>query len=61
MPVKVLVVDDSGFFRRRLVEIFEADPRLTVVGTANDGREAIEKVQSLSPAVGTMEHQMPLV
>jgi len=35
MPVKVLVVDDSGFFRRRLVEIFEADPRLTVVGTAN--------------------------
>ena len=61
MPVKVLVVDDSGFFRRRLVEIFEADPRLIVVGTANDGREAIEKVQSLSPDVVTMDYEMPVL
>lgn len=61
MPVKVLVVDDSGFFRRRLVEIFEADPRLTVVGTANDGREAIDKVQSLSPDVVTMDYEMPVL
>ncbi|ETI58217.1 protein-glutamate methylesterase/protein-glutamine glutaminase [Marinomonas profundimaris] len=61
MPVKVLVVDDSGFFRRRLVEIFEADPRLTVVGTANNGREAIDKVQSLSPDVVTMDYEMPVL
>ncbi|MFQ3185311.1 MAG: two-component system chemotaxis response regulator CheB, partial [Marinomonas primoryensis] len=51
----------SGFFRRRLVEIFEADPRLTVVGTANDGREAIDKVQSLSPDVVTMDYEMPVL
>lgn len=61
MPVKVLVVDDSGFFRRRLVEIFEADPRLTVIGTANDGREAVEKVKSLSPDVVTMDYEMPVM
>jgi two-component system, chemotaxis family, protein-glutamate methylesterase/glutaminase len=61
MPVKVLVVDDSGFFRRRLVEIFEADPRLTVVGTANNGKEAIDKVQSLSPDVVTMDYEMPVL
>ncbi|GAA0836377.1 MULTISPECIES: protein-glutamate methylesterase/protein-glutamine glutaminase [Marinomonas] len=61
MPVKVLVVDDSGFFRRRLVEIFEADPRLTVVGTANNGREAVDKVQSLSPDVVTMDYEMPIL
>ncbi|WP_421855176.1 protein-glutamate methylesterase/protein-glutamine glutaminase [Marinomonas sp.] len=61
MPVKVLVVDDSGLFRRRLVEIFEADPRLTVVGTANNGREAIDKVQSLSPDVVTMDYEMPVL
>ncbi|GAB3480989.1 protein-glutamate methylesterase/protein-glutamine glutaminase [Marinomonas epiphytica] len=61
MPVKVLVVDDSGFFRRRLVEIFEADPRLTVIGTANNGKEAVEKVQSLSPDVVTMDYEMPVL
>ncbi|MBM6551266.1 protein-glutamate methylesterase/protein-glutamine glutaminase [Marinomonas ostreistagni] len=61
MPVKVLVVDDSGFFRRRLVEIFNADPRLEVVGTANNGKEAVEKVQSLSPDVVTMDYEMPVL
>lgn len=61
MAVKVLVVDDSGFFRRRLVEIFNADPRLTVVGTANNGKEAVEKVQSLSPDVVTMDYEMPVL
>lgn len=61
MPVKVLVVDDSGFFRRRLVEIFEADPRLVVIGTANNGKEAIDKVQSLSPDVVTMDYEMPVL
>lgn len=61
MPVKVLVVDDSGFFRRRLVEIFEADPRLKVVGTANNGKEAVDKVMSLSPDVVTMDYEMPVL
>lgn len=61
MPVNVLVVDDSGFFRRRLVEIFEADPRLKVVGTAANGKEAVEKVQSLKPDVVTMDYEMPVL
>ncbi|WP_191600682.1 protein-glutamate methylesterase/protein-glutamine glutaminase [Marinomonas algicola] len=61
MPVKVLVVDDSGFFRRRLVEIFEADPRLKVIGTATNGQEAVDKVQSLKPDVVTMDYEMPVL
>ncbi|WP_156731396.1 hypothetical protein [Photobacterium phosphoreum] len=31
MAIKVLVVDDSSFFRRRMSEIINADPRLTVM------------------------------
>lgn len=61
MPVKVLVVDDSGFFRRRLVEIFESDPRLVVIGTASDGREAVEKARKLHPDVITMDYEMPVL
>ena len=45
MVTRVLVVDDSGFFRRRIVEILEADARIRVVGTAANGKEAVGAVR----------------
>lgn len=59
MPVRVLVVDDSGFFRRRICEILSSDPRLEVVGEAKNGIEAIEKTKQLDPDVVTMDIEMP--
>ncbi len=59
--VRVLVVDDSGFFRRRIIEILEADDRIKVVGTAANGREAIQKVMELKPDVVTMDIEMPVM
>jgi len=61
MVTRVLVVDDSGFFRRRIVEILEADPLLKVVGTAANGKEAIEQVAALKPDVVTMDIEMPVM
>ena len=45
MKIKVLVVDDSGFFRRRVTDIISSDARLEVVGTADNGAEAISKAE----------------
>lgn len=45
MPVKVLIVDDSGFFRQRIGDILSGDARLEVVGMATNGREAVELVK----------------
>lgn len=59
MTVKVLIVDDSGFFRRRIEEILRTDARIQVVGTASDGREAVDKARSLKPDVITMDVEMP--
>ncbi|HEY9198729.1 MAG TPA: response regulator, partial [Gammaproteobacteria bacterium] len=59
--IRVLVVDDSGFFRRRIVEILDADDRLQVIGTAANGREAIQKVMELKPDVVTMDIEMPVM
>lgn len=56
MAVKVLVVDDSGFFRRRVSEILSADGQIQVVGTATNGREAIEQALALRPDVITMDY-----
>ena len=61
MAVKVLVVDDSGFFRRRVSEILSSDPAIQVVGTATNGKEAIELAQSLKPDVITMDYEMPMM
>ncbi|MFI8479394.1 chemotaxis response regulator protein-glutamate methylesterase [Pseudomonas sp. NPDC078700] len=61
MAVKVLVVDDSGFFRRRVSEILSSDPNIQVIGTATNGREAIDQAQSLKPDVITMDYEMPMM
>ncbi|NLY58124.1 MAG: chemotaxis response regulator protein-glutamate methylesterase [Gammaproteobacteria bacterium] len=59
--IKVLVVDDSGFFRRRVAEILGADPQIKVVGTATNGQEAVEQTLALHPDVITMDYEMPVM
>ncbi|WP_338660248.1 chemotaxis response regulator protein-glutamate methylesterase [Pseudomonas bubulae] len=61
MVVKVLVVDDSGFFRRRVSEILSADPTIQVIGTATNGKEAIDQALALKPDVITMDYEMPMM
>jgi two-component system chemotaxis response regulator CheB len=61
VTVKVLIVDDSSFFRKRLTEIIDADPRLQVVATAANGVEAIEQFQAVRPDVVTMDLEMPVM
>lgn len=61
MAVKVLIVDDSGFFRRRLTDLINQHPNLEVVGTASNGQEGIDKVAELKPDVITMDYEMPVM
>lgn len=61
MTIRVLVVDDSGFFRRRVADMINADPRMKVVGDASNGREAIELNDKLQPDVITMDYEMPVM
>lgn len=59
MPVKVLIVDDSVFFRNRISQILRADSRIKVVGTAKNGAEAVALTEQLQPDVVTMDVEMP--
>lgn len=61
MTVKVLIVDDSSFFRKRLAEIIATDPRLEVVATAGNGEEALTQIQIHKPDVVTMDLEMPIM
>ena len=61
MPVKVLVVDDSPLIRQLIVEALEKDPEVQVVGTAENGQQAIEQAAALRPHVITMDVDMPVM
>ena len=59
--VDVLVVDDSAFYRHRIIEILEQSPNIKVIGTASNGKEAVEKTLELNPDVITMDVEMPVM
>jgi two-component system chemotaxis response regulator CheB len=61
MAYKILIVDDSTFFRRRIKQILEQDSELEVVGEAKNGQEALTLVASLKPDVVTMDIEMPVM
>jgi two-component system, chemotaxis family, protein-glutamate methylesterase/glutaminase len=58
-PVRVLVVDDSATVRAVLARNLDASPGIEVVGRANDGIEAIERIKELRPDVVTLDIEMP--
>ncbi|HEV7500416.1 MAG TPA: chemotaxis-specific protein-glutamate methyltransferase CheB [Vicinamibacteria bacterium] len=59
--VRVLVAEDSLTVRTRLCEILEADEGVEIVGTAEDGKTAIELCERLRPDVVTMDMIMPVM
>lgn len=57
--LRVLVVDDSAYVRKVVKEILSRSPFVEVVGTARDGREALDLVEQLDPDVVTCDLMMP--
>ncbi|PAD75962.1 protein-glutamate methylesterase/protein-glutamine glutaminase [Paenibacillus campinasensis] len=60
-PFRVLVVDDSAFMRKIISDLIERDELFTVVGTATNGRDAIEQMKELDPDVITLDVEMPVM
>ncbi|MEE9192711.1 MAG: chemotaxis response regulator protein-glutamate methylesterase [Candidatus Aerophobetes bacterium] len=57
--IRVLVVDDSAFMRRMLTEMIKSDAECDVIGTAEDGMEALKTVEELRPDVVTLDIELP--
>ena len=56
--LKLMIVDDSNIIRRRIERSQQID-RLRVVGSAANGREALELFERTDPDVVTMDLTMP--
>ena len=59
--LKVLIVDDSAFFRNRIAAALASAADMEIVGTASNGQEAIERTLALKPDVITMDVEMPVI
>lgn len=59
--VRVLIVDDSAFFRKRIRQQLESTGEILIAGEAGNGREAVEMAGRLHPDLITMDVAMPLM
>ncbi|HBD93942.1 MAG: two-component system response regulator [Spirochaetes bacterium GWF1_31_7] len=59
-PYKVMIVDDSMFVKKQLIQIFQSE-QYEVLDTAGDGEEAVEKYKEHHPNIDivTMDITMP--
>lgn len=58
-PVHILLADDHEVVRKGLRALLETQPGWKVIGEATDGREAVEKSQSMHPDVAIVDIGMP--
>jgi DNA-binding NarL/FixJ family response regulator len=56
---RVLIADDQTLFRSGLARLLEEDPRITLVGQAVDGIDAVQKAGALKPDIVLMDLRMP--
>jgi len=56
---RVLIADDQTLFRSGLARLLDEDPRITLVGQAADGLDAVKKTAALKPDVVLMDLRMP--
>jgi two-component system, chemotaxis family, protein-glutamate methylesterase/glutaminase len=59
--ISVLVVDDSVVIRRLITDALAEDPQIQVIGTAPNGRVALQKIGQLKPDLVTLDVEMPVL
>ena len=57
--IRVMIAEDQPLARAGLVAVLESESDIEVVGTAADGRRALELARELSPDVACLDIRMP--
>ncbi len=57
--IRIVIADDHPIFRRGLRNLIESDPKLKIVGEAEDGESALEHIRTFRPQVAVLDVAMP--
>ena len=60
-PIRILLVDDHSLMRLGLTTLMKYHKDLSIVGGANNGKDAVKLAKSLSPDVVIMDLMMPIM
>lgn len=58
--IRILVVDDHAGMQEGICAMLNAQPDMTVAGTASEGRQAIEQFRGLQPDVAVVDWNLPI-
>ena len=58
-PIRILVVDDTVTYRKIVSDVLAGMPGVEVVGTAANGKIALQKIEQLHPDLLTLDLEMP--
>lgn len=61
MSIRVLVVDDTIFYRKIVTDVLSEMTDIEVVGSANNGKIALARIKSLKPDLITLDVEMPIM
>jgi DNA-binding NarL/FixJ family response regulator len=58
--IRIVIADDHPIFRRGLRNLIESDPKLKIVGEAEDGEMALEHIRAFRPQIAILDVAMPV-
>lgn len=59
MKIRIVLADDHAIIRDGLAALLATDPAMTVVGSAANGRDAVQELLRLKPDVAILDISMP--
>jgi DNA-binding NarL/FixJ family response regulator len=59
MTIQILIVDDRAVVRKELRNVLDLSPKVSIVGEAAGGQEAILKAEAFKPDIVLMDLEMP--
>lgn len=59
--IRAMVIDDSAFMRKVIKNLLQESGKIEVIDTARNGKDALDKLQHITPDVITLDVEMPIM